>query len=125
MFLCSLIIIDDSGWYDTYTKLCLLDPMMQILYTFLEDPFLLGLAMFLCANCENRDEAATTKWAIDEWAYGGVGRFVINVDERPLHIGKDLNRILELLANVMCFPQRCARIHDDIDLDEIVWAALA
>jgi len=54
-----------------------------------------------------------------------MGRFVVNVDECPLHVGEDLNRILELLADVMCFPQRCACIHDDVDLNKVVWAALA
>jgi len=54
-----------------------------------------------------------------------MGRFVINVDECSLHVGKDLNRILELLANVMRFPQRCACIHDDVDLNKVVWSALA
>ena len=54
-----------------------------------------------------------------------MGRFVINVDECSFHVGKDLNRILELLANVMCFPQWCAGIHYDVDLDEVVWTALA
>ena len=54
-----------------------------------------------------------------------MGRFVINVDECSFHGGKDLNRILELLANVMCFPQWCAGIHYDVDLDEVVWTALA
>ena len=58
-------------------------------------------------------------------AYGGVGRFVIHVNECSLHIRKDLNRILKLLANVMRFPQRCARVHDYVDLDEVVWTALS
>jgi len=53
-----------------------------------------------------------------------MGRFVINMDECSLHVGKDLNRVLELLANIMCFPQRRARIHDDVDLNKVVWATL-
>jgi len=65
------------------------------------NPFLHGLAMF-----------------------GSVGCFVIDVDECSLYIGEDLNRILELLANVMRFPQRCACIHDDVDLNEVIWAAV-
>lgn len=53
-----------------------------------------------------------------------MGRFVVNVNERSFHIGKDLDRILELLADIVRFPQRCACIHDDVDLNEVVWAAL-
>lgn len=53
-----------------------------------------------------------------------MGCFVVNVNERSFYIGKDLNRILEFLAEVMCFPQRCVGIHDDVNLDEVVWAAL-
>lgn len=57
--------------------------------------------------------------------YGGVGRFVIHVNECSFHVRKDLNRILKLLANIVRFPQRCARVHDDVDLNEVVWAALS
>lgn len=53
-----------------------------------------------------------------------MGRLMIDVDERSLHVGKDFNRILKFLANIMRFPQRCACIHDDVDLDEVVWTAL-
>jgi len=53
-----------------------------------------------------------------------MGRFVINMDERSLDTGKYLDRILKLLANIVCFPQRCACSHDDVDLNEVVWAAL-
>lgn len=53
-----------------------------------------------------------------------MGRFMIDVDECALHVGKDFNRILELLANIVCFPQRSTCVHDDVDLDEIVRAAL-
>lgn len=53
-----------------------------------------------------------------------MGCFVIDVDERSFHVGKYFNRILKLLANVMRLPQRCACTHDDVDLDEVVWAAL-
>ena len=50
---------------------------------------------------------------------------MINVHECSFHIGKNLNRILKLLTNIVCFPQGCARIHYDVDLNEVVWAALA
>ena len=60
-----------------------------------------------------------------EGAYGGVGRFMINVNECSLHIREDLNRVLKLLTDIMCFPQRCACVHDDVDLNEIIWATLS
>jgi len=53
-----------------------------------------------------------------------VGRFVVNVDECPLYVWKDLDGILQLLTNVMCFPQRCACVHDDVDLNKVVWTAV-
>jgi len=59
-----------------------------------------------------------------EGTYGGMCRFVIDMDERSLDTGKYLNRVLKFLANIVCFPQRCACIHDDVDLNEVVWAAL-
>lgn len=49
---------------------------------------------------------------------------MINVDESSFHVGKDFNSVLKLLTDVMCFPQRCACVHDNIDLYEVVWAAL-
>lgn len=60
-----------------------------------------------------------------EGAYGGVGRFVIDVNECSLHIRKDLDRVLQLLTDIVCFPQRCASVHDDVDLNEIIRAALS
>ena len=49
---------------------------------------------------------------------------MIDVDEGSFYVWKDFDRILKFLAEIMCFPQWCARVHDDVDLDEIVWAAL-
>lgn len=53
-----------------------------------------------------------------------MGRFMVNVDECSLHVGKDFDCILKLLADIMCLPQRGARIHNDVDLNEVVRAAL-
>ena len=77
--------------------------------------------MLLYSNRKEREKGATTNRVS---TYGGMGRFVIHVDECSLYVGKDLNRILELLADVMRFPQRCACVHDNVDLDEVVWTAL-
>ena len=49
---------------------------------------------------------------------------MIDMNECSFHVGKDFNRVLKLLANIMCFPQLCGRGHDNVDLDEVVWAAL-
>jgi hypothetical protein len=53
-----------------------------------------------------------------------MGRFVIDVNECSFHVGEDFDRILKLLTDVVRFPQRCVRGHDNVDLDEVVWAAL-
>jgi len=53
-----------------------------------------------------------------------MGGFVVDVNECSFHVGEYLDSVLKLLANIVCFPQRCGCGHDDVDLDEIVWAAL-
>lgn len=54
-----------------------------------------------------------------------MSRFVVNVDECSLHVRQDFNRVLKLLADIVCFPQGRASLHDDINLDEVVWSTLA
>jgi len=49
---------------------------------------------------------------------------MINVDECSFHVGKDLNSVLKLLADIVRFPQWRACVHGNIYLYEVVWAAL-
>ena len=53
-------------------------------------------------------------------AHRGMGSLVVDMHERALHVGEYLNLVLQLLADVMRFPQRRACIHDDVDLDKVV-----
>lgn len=45
--------------------------------------------------------------------------FVIYMHESAFNVRKYFNLILELLADIVSFPQRRARIHNDIDLYKI------
>ena len=100
--------------------------MRQIICTFLMNPLLHRLTMFLGMGVVRTGMGRSPQSGYTgERAYGGMSGFVINVDECSLHIGKDLDGILKLLANIVRFPQRCACIHDDVDLNEVVRAALA
>jgi hypothetical protein len=47
-------------------------------------------------------------------------RLVINVDERPLHIRKDLDLVLQLLTEIVRLDQRRVRLHHDVHFYEIV-----
>lgn len=52
--------------------------------------------------------------------YGRVGRLVVDVDEGTLDAWERLYFVLELLGKVVRLPQRRVRIHDDVELDEVV-----
>ena len=56
--------------------------------------------------------------------YRLMGCLIIHMDEGPLDVRENLDFILELLANIMCFPQRCICVHYDVNLDEVVWSTL-
>jgi hypothetical protein len=77
--------------------------------------------MFLCMICEKLESQSG---CTGEKAYRGVGRFVIHVNECTLNVWKNFNRVLELLADIMRFPQRGVCVHNNVDLNKVVWAAL-
>lgn len=52
--------------------------------------------------------------------YRGMSRLMIDVHKGTLDIRKHLDLILQLLANIVCLPQRGSSVHDDIHLDDVV-----
>jgi hypothetical protein len=52
--------------------------------------------------------------------YRGMGCLMVNVYKGPLNIRKDLDLILKLLANIVCFPQRGGSVHHDVHLHDII-----
>ncbi len=52
-------------------------------------------------------------------------RFVVNVYKSPFNIRQLLDLVLQLLTNVMSFVQRSLRVHDNVNLDEIIRATLS
>ena len=65
-------------------------------------------------------QSAIGSWRDRIVAHRGMGSLVIDMHKRALHVGEYLDLVLQLLADVMRFPQRCVCIHDDVDLDKIV-----
>ena len=51
-------------------------------------------------------------------------RLVVHMHERPLHVGQNLDLVLQLLADVVRLPQGRVCVHDHVDFNEVVWAAL-
>ena len=49
-----------------------------------------------------------------------MGSLMVDMHERTIHVGKHFDLILQLLADIMRFPQGRARVHDDVDLDKII-----
>ena len=49
-----------------------------------------------------------------------VRRLMVDVDERAADVGEHLELVLQLLAQVVRFPERRVGVHDDIDLDKVV-----
>lgn len=47
-------------------------------------------------------------------------RLVIHVHERALDVRKDFDLVLQLLADVVRFPERSPRVHHDVHLDKVV-----
>lgn len=50
-----------------------------------------------------------------------VVRLVIDMDETSIDIGQLFYLILQILGNVMSSPQGHVAVHDNIDLDKVVW----
>ena len=64
-------------------------------------------------GCNNsRDVGKTT--------YGCMCRLVVDMHERSAHIRQDLDLVLQLLTQVVSFPERSAGVHDDVYLDVII-----
>lgn len=55
-------------------------------------------------------------------AYRLVFTFMIDMDEAPIDVGQILQLVLQVLRNVMSFPQRHLPIEHDIDFDMVFWA---
>ena len=53
-----------------------------------------------------------------------MGCFVVDVHKRTVHVGQLLDLVLELLAEIMCLPERRLGIHHDVNFDEVIWPAL-
>lgn len=51
-------------------------------------------------------------------------KLIVNVHKASFDIRQDLNLILQLLANIVCLGEGGIFVHHDVDLHEIVWAAL-
>ena len=72
--------------------------------------------------------------AIEQWERVGgsqkknIYRYVIclmvDMDECTLDIGQNLNLVLKLLADIVCFPQGCRSVHDNVHFDEVVRTTL-
>ena len=118
--LCSSTILNGSGWYGIYNIVFVKSNGTDYLYI-LSGPAITGPCDVPVHELLEQGKGRRNKVG----AYGGVGGFVIYVNECSPHVREDLNRILKLLANIMRFPQRCARVHDDVDLNEVIWAALS
>ncbi len=52
--------------------------------------------------------------------YGSVRRLVVDVDEGTLDAWERLYFVLQLLGEVVRLPQGRVRVHDDVELDEVV-----
>lgn len=52
--------------------------------------------------------------------YWCVRRLVVDVHESPAHVWEDLDLVLQLLADVMSFPQWCVSVHDNVNLDIVI-----
>lgn len=50
-------------------------------------------------------------------------RLMVHVHKCPLDIRQNFDLVLQLLTDVMRFPQRCSRVHHDVHLHEIVLEA--
>ena len=51
-------------------------------------------------------------------------RFVVDVDERAPDVRQYFNLVLQALAEVVRLPEGSARVHDYVDLNVIIRAAL-
>lgn len=49
-------------------------------------------------------------------------RLVVEVHERAADVRQDLDLVLQLLADVVCLPERGICVHDDVDLHVVVLA---
>ena len=45
---------------------------------------------------------------------------MVNVNKGPVDTRQDFNLVLELLAQVMSFPQRGVCVHDNIDFNKVI-----
>jgi len=45
---------------------------------------------------------------------------MVDMHERAIYVGKHFDLILQLLADIMRFPQGRARVHNDVDFDKII-----
>lgn len=45
---------------------------------------------------------------------------MVNVDKAPVHALQGLNLILQVLSQIVCFPQGHFAIHDNINFDKVV-----
>lgn len=66
----------------------------------------------LTVRLQGRRSESPTYWCMSS--------LVIDVHKRSFDVGQYLDFVLELLADIMRFPQRRASIHDYVDLDKVV-----
>lgn len=51
---------------------------------------------------------------------GVVARFIVHMNECTFNVGQNFNLVLQLLAEVVCFPKGGVFIHDNVNLDEVI-----
>lgn len=102
---CSSIILNGNGWYGTcnivFVKLKGTDRLC-----ILSGP-VINHRVLRCSYARavrTGERRSPQSGYTTDGAYGGVGRFVIHVNECSFHVRKDLNRILKLLADIVRFP---------------------
>ena len=49
-----------------------------------------------------------------------MGSLMIDMNKRPFDVGLNLNLILQLLTDVMCLPEWCIGIHNNVNLNVIL-----
>ena len=60
----------------------------------------------------------------EKFTHRVVRGLVVNVDEGAPDVGKDFYLVLKALAEVVRLPEGSARVHDYVDLNVIIRAAL-
>jgi hypothetical protein len=79
---------------------------------------------YACLRCSWESARVSPARRTRARTYRPVRRLVVDVHERALDVREDLDLVLQLLADVVRLPQRRRAVHDDVDLDEVVRAAL-